>query len=159
MASVLLFGAIAMVAGSLTFGAITDYLRRFGVQPIMICGTGMLIFIGFQVLMVSDLPVSPYLIAMGFSFFGTSTTMNYAIVAQSVSPELAGRVSSSFNLVVFVLAFCLQWLMGVVLNLWPVAQGAGHPPEAYQWSLGLMIALQVPGFLLWLSFRPWQRKV
>ncbi len=159
MANVLLFGAIAMVAGSLTFGTITDYLRRFGVQPIMVCGAGMVIFIGFQMLMASGLPVSPYIVAMGFSFFGTSTTMNYAIVAQSVSPELAGRVSSSFNLVVFVLAFFLQWLMGVVLNLWPVAQGAGHPLEAYQWSLGLMIALQLPGVLLWLGFRPWRRAV
>jgi hypothetical protein len=95
---------------------------------------------------------------MGFSFFGTSTTMNYAIVAQSVSPELAGRVSSSFNLVVFVLAFVLQWLMGEILNLWP-ASGQGHPVEAYRWSLGVMIALQVPGVLLWLSFKPWELKI
>ncbi|MEE4693393.1 MFS transporter [Pseudomonas alliivorans] len=158
MAGVLLFGAVAMVAGSLAFGTITDYLRRFGVQPIMVCGTGMAIFIGVQVLMISGLPVSPYLIAMGFSFFGTSTTMNYAIVAQSVSPELAGRVSSSFNLVVFVLAFILQWLAGAVLNFWPTLDGVAHPPEAYQWSLGLMIALQVPGLLLWMSFRPWKLK-
>ncbi|NYS43060.1 MFS transporter [Pseudomonas syringae pv. actinidiae] len=81
MASVLVgSGAIAMVGG------VSDVRRdhrlpaQFGVQPIMICGTGMVIFIGFQVLMASGLPVSPYLIAMGFSFFGTSTTMNYAIV-------------------------------------------------------------------------------
>ncbi|WP_122314394.1 MFS transporter [Pseudomonas cichorii] len=159
MASVLLFGTVAMVAGSLAFGVITDYLRRFGVQPIMVCGSGMLVFIVFQILMASGLPVSPYLIAMGFSFFGTSTTMNYAIVAQSVAPDLAGRVSSSFNLLVFVLAFFLQWLMGIVLNLWPVGEGAGHPVEAYQWSLGLMIALQLPGLLLWLSFKPWKTNV
>ncbi|WP_122209249.1 MFS transporter [Pseudomonas viridiflava] len=159
MARVLLFSAVAMTAGSLVFGAVTDYLRRFGVQPIMVCGSGMAIFLGFQWLMISGLPVSPYLIAMGFSFFGTSTTMNYAIVAQSVSPELAGRVSSSFNLVVFALAFLLQWLMGAVLNLWPAANDAAHPVPAYQWALGLLIALQVPGLLLWMSFRPWKLKV
>lgn len=157
MANTLLWGTVAMVAGSLAFGSLTDYLRRFGVQPIMVCGAGVSIFIVFQSLMISGLPVSPLLIAMGFSFFGTSTTMNYAIVAQSVSPELAGRVSSSFNLVVFVLAFVLQWLMGEILNLWP-ATGHGHPVEAYQWSLGVMIALQVPGMLLWLSFKPWELK-
>ncbi|EPA96891.1 MFS transporter [Pseudomonas umsongensis] len=158
MAQILLWGTVAMVAGSLAFGSITDYLRRFGVQPIMVCGGGVSIFIAFQLLMISGLPVSPLLIAMGFSFFGTSTTMNYAIVAQSVSPELAGRVSSSFNLVVFVLAFVLQWLMGEILNLWP-ASGQGHPVEAYRWSLGVMIALQVPGVLLWLSFKPWELKI
>jgi MFS family permease len=157
MANTLLWGTVAMVAGSLAFGSITDYLRRFGVQPIMVCGAGVSIFIVFQSLMISGLPISPLLIAMGFSFFGTSTTMNYAIVAQSVSPELAGRVSSSFNLVVFVLAFVLQWLMGEILNLWP-ATGQGYPVEAYQWSLGVMIALQVPGVLLWLSFKPWELK-
>ncbi|WP_223465466.1 MFS transporter [Pseudomonas sp. GL-RE-26] len=157
MANTLLWGTVAMVAGSLAFGSITDYLRRFGVQPIMVCGTGVSIFIVFQSLMISGLPVPPLLIAMGFSFFGTSTTMNYAIVAQSVSPELAGRVSSSFNLVVFVLAFVLQWLMGEILNLWP-ASGQGHPVEAYQWSLGVMIALQAPGLMLWLSFKPWELK-
>lgn len=157
MANTLLWGTVAMVAGSLAFGSITDYLRRFGVQPIMVCGAGVSIFIVFQSLMISGLPVSPLLIAMGFSFFGTSTTMNYAIVAQSVSPELAGRVSSSFNLVVFVLAFVLQWLMGEILNLWP-ATGQGHPVEAYQWSLGVMIVLQIPGMLLWLSYKPWKLK-
>jgi MFS family permease len=158
MANTLLWGTVAMVAGSLAFGSITDYLRRFGVQPIMVCGAGVSIFIAFQTLMISELPVSPLLIAIGFSFFGTSTTMNYAIVAQSVSPELAGRVSSSFNLVVFALAFVLQWLMGEILNLWP-SSGQGHPVEAYQWSLGVMIALQVPGILLWLSFKPWELKI
>lgn len=155
MASTLLWGTVAMVAGSLAFGSITDYLRRFGVQPIMVCGTGVAIFIGFQILMISGLPVAPLLIAMGFSFFGTSTTMNYAIVAQSVPPELAGRVSSSFNLVVFVLAFALQWLMGEILNAWP-STGPGHSAIAYQWTLGCMIALQIPGILLWLSFKPWK---
>nr|WP_245217833.1 hypothetical protein [Pseudomonas eucalypticola] len=155
MASTLLWGTVAMVAGSLAFGSITDYLRRFGVQPIMVCGTGVAIFIGFQILMISGLPVAPLLIAMGFSFFGTSTTMNYAIVAQSVPPELAGRVSSSFNLVVFVLAFALQWLMGEILNAWP-STGPGHSAIAYQWTLGCMIALQIPGMLLWLSFKPWK---
>ena len=157
MANTLLWGTVAMVAGSLTFGSITDYLRRFGVQPIMVCGTGVAVFIGFQVLMISGLAIPPLLIAMGFSFFGTATTMNYAIVAQSVPAELAGRVSSSFNLVVFVLAFILQWLMGALLNLWP-ATSSGHPMIAYQWSLGTMIGLQIPGILLWLTFRPWKRE-
>ena len=45
MANTLLWGTVAMVAGSLAFGSITDYLRRFGVQPIMVCGFGIFIFI------------------------------------------------------------------------------------------------------------------
>ncbi|WP_455426537.1 MFS transporter [Dryocola sp. LX212] len=157
MATVLMYGTVAMVAGSLSFGWLTDSLRKFGVQPIMICGTGVCIFVFFQALMISGMPVPPWLIAVGFSFFGTSTTMNYAIVAQSVSPELAGRVSSSFNLVVFVLAFIVQWIVGGVIGHWQSINDS-YPAVAYQWSLGLLIVLQLPGLLLWLTFKPWRRE-
>ncbi|MDF0606332.1 MFS transporter [Neisseriaceae bacterium TC5R-5] len=157
MANTLMYGTVAMVAGSLSFGWLTDYLRKFGVQPIMICGGGVVIFVFFQVLMISGLPVPPWLITVGFSFFGTATTMNYAIVAQSVTPELAGRVSASFNLVVFVLAFALQWLVGGVIAHWSNV-GGSYPIVAYQWSLSLLVALQIPGLLLWMTFRPWQRR-
>ncbi|MHA1066988.1 MFS transporter [Enterobacter ludwigii] len=156
MATALMAGTVAMVAGSLFFGWLTDHLRRYGVQPIMICGGGVAIFVLLQVLMLSGIAVSPLAITMGFSFFGTAATMNYAIVAQSVEPTLAGRVSASFNLLVFVLAFVVQWLMGAVISHWGSADGH-FPVVAYQWSLGLLIALQVPGLLLWLTFRPWKR--
>lgn len=156
MADTLMYGTIAMVVGSLSFGWLTDYLRKFGVQPIMICGGGVVTFVIFQILMISGLPVPPWLIIVGFSFFGTSTTMNYAIVAQSVAPDLAGRVSASFNLVVFVLAFFVQWLVGGVIDQWHNTAGS-YPVVAYQWSLGLLIALQIPGLLLWLTFKPWKR--
>lgn len=156
MANALMYGTVAMVAGSLSFGWLTDYLRKFGVQPIMVCGGGVVAFVVFQVLMISGLPISPILITVGFSFFGTATTMNYAIVAQSVASDLAGRVSASFNLVVFLLAFAVQWLVGGVIDYWG-SVGEGYPVEAYQWSLGLLIALQVPGLLLWLTFKPWRR--
>ncbi|MBS0898123.1 MFS transporter [Pantoea dispersa] len=158
MANALMAGTVAMVAGSLSFGWLTDYLRRYGVQPIMICGGGVAIFVLFQVLMLSGLPVSPFVITMGFSFFGTAATMNYAIVAQSVKPELAGRVSASFNLIVFVLAFAVQWIMGAVIGHWGAINGS-WPLVAYQWSLLFLIALQLPGLILWLTFKPWKRKL
>lgn len=157
MASVLLWATAAMIAGSLAFGTITDRLRQYGVQPIMVCGTGVIIFVGFQLLMVSGLTISPYIIAVGFSFFGASAALNYAIIAQSVAPELSGRVSSSFNLVVFILAFSLQWLMGAILSLWP-SEAGNYPIVAYQWSFGIMVALQLPGILLWFCFKPWGLK-
>ena len=156
MATALMAGTVAMVAGSLFFGWLTDHLRRYGVQPIAICGGGVAIFVLLQVLMLSGVAVSPLVITTGFSFFGTAATMNYAIVAQSVEPTLAGRVSASFNLLVFVLAFVVQWLMGAVIGHWGSTDGH-FPVIAYQWSLGLLIALQVPGLLLWLTFRPWKR--
>lgn len=156
VANVLLAGTMAMVAGSLAFGWITDYLRKFGFKPIIVCGAGIWIFVLFQFLMVSATSINPYIIAVGFSFFGTATTMNYAIVAQSVPVQLTGRVSTSFNLLVFLLAFAVQWGVGSMLNLWTPENGV-YPKVAYQYALGIILALQIPGLLLWLTFKPWVR--
>lgn len=155
VANVLLAGAMAMVAGSLFFGWLTDYLGRFGVKPLLVCGGGIWIFLAVQAMMAGGFHIDPYVAAVGFSFFGTATTMNYAIVAQSVPTHLTGRVSTSFNLVVFLLAFVVQWGMGVIINLWTPEQGA-YPALAYQYAFGIIAALQIPGLLLWLSFKPWR---
>lgn len=156
VANVLLAGTVAMVAGSLAFGTITDYLRRFGVKPILVCGAGIWVFVLFQFLMVYATDINPFVVALGFGFFGTATTMNYAIVAQSVPAQLTGRVSTSFNLLVFLLAFVVQWGMGSILNHWIPETGA-YPRQAYRYAFGIILALQIPGLLLWLTFRPWAR--
>lgn len=156
VANVLLAGTVAMVAGSLAFGWITDYLRIFDVKPILVCGVGIWVFALFQFLMVGASNINPFVAAVGFSFFGTATTMNYAIVAQSVPVHLTGRVSTSFNLLVFLLAFVVQWGMGSILNYW-MPDGGAYPRVAYQYALGIILALQIPGLVLWLTFKPWVR--
>lgn len=155
-ANALMAGTMAMVAGALAFGALTDYLRKRGYRPLLVCGAGIWCFLLFQCLMIADTGINPMIVAVGFSFFGTATTMNYAVVAQSVPPHLTGRVSTSFNLLVFLLAFVLQWGIGSVINLWTPAGGA-YPAAAYRSALAILLALQLPGLLLWLTFKPWQK--
>ncbi len=159
VAQTLFVGALAMVVGSLSFGWITDRLRQFGYRPILVCGGGTAIFLLFQFAMVlgpQRLALTPFWIAVGFSFFGTAAAMNYAIVAQSVPSHLTGRVSTSFNLLVFLLAFAVQWGLGGVLSLWDAQQGS-YPEQAYRYAFGLNLLLQIPGILLWLTFKPWVR--
>lgn len=157
VASALFAGSVGMVAGALGFGWLTDVLSRRGIQPLFVCGLGTCIFGLTQALMVWAVPVAPLLIAVAFSFFGAATMMNYAIIAQSVPSHLTGRVSTSFNLVAFLLAFVLQWGLGEIINQWPATEGH-YPLVAYQVGLGVILALQIPGMLLWLSFRSWRRK-
>lgn len=158
-AQVLFAATLAMVAGSLSFGWITDAVRKYGFKPMLVCGPGTALFLLFQLLMVlgpETLALPPWILAVGFSFFGTATTMNYAIVAQSVPKHLTGRASTSFNLLVFLLAFVVQWGLGLLINQWPAEQGH-YPQTAYRVALGLNLLLQLPGMLLWLSFKPWRR--
>lgn len=160
VAQVLFWSTAAMVAGSLSFGALTDWLARHRVRPITVCGGGLAVFLLCQLLMLwpTSLPFhAPFwVLAVAFSFFGTAGAMNYAILAQGMPAALTGRVSTSFNLLIFLAAFGLQWGLGAVINLWPSANG-GYPEAAYQTALAVCLAVQVPGLLLWLGFRPWRR--
>ena len=155
VAQVLFWSTVAMVAGSLSFGALTDWLARHRVRPITVCGAGVAVFLSVQLLMLWPSGVPFWLLAMAFSYFGTAGAMNYAILAQGMPAALTGRVSTSFNLLIFLAAFGLQWGLGAVINLWSSANGS-YPEAAYQTALAVCLAVQVPGLLLWLGFKPWQ---
>ena len=155
VAEVLFWSTAAMVAGSLSFGALTDWLARHRVRPVTVCGGGLAVFLLVQVLMLWPVGVPFWLLAVTFSYFGTAGAMNYAILAQGMPTGLTGRVSTSFNLLIFLAAFALQWGLGAVINLWP-ANGGAYPEAAYQTALAVCVAVQLPGLLLWLGFKPWQ---
>lgn len=155
VAQVLFWSTAAMVAGSLSFGALTDWLARHRVRPVTVCGAGVAVFLLVQGLMLWPSGVPFWLLAVAFSFFGTAGAMNYAILAQGMPAALTGRVSTSFNLLIFLAAFGLQWGLGAVINQWPADHGS-YPEAAYQTALAVCLAVQVPGLLLWLGFKPWQ---
>ena len=62
--------------------------------------------------------------------------------------QYAGRVTTSSNLVVFLVIFAGQWAMGKVVDLWP-RTAAGYAPDGYSWAFGALFILQLAG-LAWL---------
>jgi len=155
-AGVLFWGTVGMVLGSLTWGTVADRLQRHRVRTVTVCGVGLLLFAVCQALMLlPQTNATAPLLAVAFCFLGTASALNYAIVAQTMPMQLTGRVSTSFNLLIFFAGFALQWGLGAVINQWTADQGA-YPVEAYQTALGACLLAQLPGLVLWLSFNPWQ---
>lgn len=155
MADVLFAATAAMIAGSVFFGWISDKLRRQGYGPMLVCGGGLWVFVAVQALMVFVPGIDGTMaavLAVAFSFFGMSASMNFAIVAQSVPQHLTGRASTAFNLLVCLLAFLLQWWLGGLLKMWAPVDGH-YPVQAYQYALGALLLLQIPGLLLWTRFK------
>ena len=157
-AQVLFWGTVGMVAGTVTWGAVADRLRRHRIRPAMVCGSGMSAFLVCQALMLGpQTTTSAALLAVAFTFFGTACSLNYAIIAQTLPSHLSGRVSTSFNLLIFAAAFLFQWGLGAVISLWPADPTTGaYPLAAYQMAWLACLALQLPGWLLWLGMRPWR---
>ncbi|CDH23585.1 MFS transporter [Xenorhabdus bovienii] len=151
LTSVYLFvGMGAVVVGSLSVGAITEWAGKFNINPMEVGGIGIALFLTIQVLCVFNIvPLLPVL-SVGFTLIGTIAGLEYTIVAQNVSPAMTGRAATCLNLLILFGAFLTQTVFGVIIDFWSV-DAAGHYPQiAYQVAFGFMILLQAPGFIKWL---------
>jgi len=50
----------------------------------------------------------------------------------AASRRRCGALNTTVNSFVFLAMFLGQWLVGLVLELWP-RSGAANPPQAYHW--------------------------
>lgn len=80
---------------------------------------------------------------LGFGFFGTAGILNYAVLSQSFPKHQAGRCNTALNLLVFVAAFIAQWLIGVIINLWPTSAAGGYSPIGCQVAFFMLIVCQL----------------
>ncbi len=149
----LLIAAAATVLGYVAMGSIASKLQRFGISSRTVSLTGLSLFLLVQVAIVLQVPIPSTILWCLFGFIGTSGSLMYATLLQYFPKHLAGRVITSLNLLLFVSIFALQWLMGIIVDLWPLTAQGHSPIHAYQWAFSLAIVLQIGGFIWYLLKR------
>jgi predicted MFS family arabinose efflux permease len=141
-AGVLFWAAAAMAAGYVVIGFITERLSRGGIKPMTTAVWGMFLFMLVQALiMVGPLRWATAL-WMLFGFIGTTGVITYPALAMNFPPQLAGRVSTGLNVLVFFAAFSAQWGIGAVIALFPVTAAGNYAPQGYQTSLAVLLGIQ-----------------
>jgi len=135
--------SIAMIVGYFAFGAIAERLSRRGIQPMSVASAGLLAFIFVQSLLVMKSTSLTLPIWLLFGFSGTVSILPYAVLSQSFPMHLAGRAHTSLNLLVFLAAFAAQWVIGLIINLWPQIATGGYQTAGYSAGFGLIVALQI----------------
>jgi predicted MFS family arabinose efflux permease len=157
-ASVLLCYALGMMAGHLLTGQAASAAQARGIEPMLIPFLGIAAMAVFQGVLITQ-PRNPLLLHalwFGFAFAGSCGPVVYAALAQRFPPELTGRVATALNGSMLALVFVLQYLIGVILDLWPRAPGGSWSADGYSWALGLTLLLQ--GLtVLWLVAAPRRR--
>lgn len=143
VANGLLMIAAAMIVGFALLGAVAERLSRLGIKPLYVAVSGMSVFMVVQALIILQWTSLTLPIWILFGFFGTTGVITYALLSQSCPENLAGRVNTGLNMMVFVVAFAGQWGIGEVINLWATVADGGYAPVAYQAGFGLMLGLQV----------------
>jgi MFS family permease len=148
VATHLQYAAMAMVAGYTGFALASDALRRRGLPPMVVATTGMILATAVQVALLLGLPLPPVIAWVLYPLFASASVMIYAILSQGFAPEMAGRVNTAANLLMFVVAFALQWGLGSVIGAFPPGPHGGYAPEGHRLALGIVVVGQVAA-LLW----------
>ena len=148
----LLVMAIALSLGALLWGVAVDRLRRRGVGPRALLGLVAMIFIAAQLALILRLPLPSYVPWIVVAAVGAGTVLSYAILAEYFPTELAGRANAALNLFHIGGAFVVQYMTGLVIQLW--APIDGHYPEiAYQTAFAFNVGLQIAA-AIWFA-RAW----
>jgi len=158
-ADTLLLIASAMMLGFLGMGFLAERLARIGIPAMQVSAAGMSLFMLVQAMIIL-LPGEGWFVAAWilFGFFGTSGIIQYAALSQQFPRNLAGRVNTALNLLVFACIFFLQWITGVIIELWPKSSMALYPPQSFQAAFGLLLTLQVAALVWFLLTKTEQRR-
>ena len=154
---VLFWAAASLTAGYIGLGLIAENLAQRGISILHTAVTGMGIFMGIQIFIVFQVPIAPTLLWVLFGFFGTAGILSYSALSSSFPRTLSGRVTTSINLLVFVGAFILQWLVGAIINLWEVSAAGNYHPSGYKAGFLTILCLQLAG-LSWCLFSGFKKR-
>ncbi len=141
--------ALSLTISYFTMGTIASWVNRRGGSTVAVSAVGMVIYLFVQVLVAFDLNPWPMTTWILYAAFGTCGGLMYAAFTQVFPARLAGRVNTALNLLVFIYAFAIQWGMGAVINLWPVAADGGFAAEGYGAGFTIALLLQVLTLVWW----------
>jgi MFS family permease len=146
-ADIQLYATAATAVGFASSGIIAGACRRVGVSDFVSAGVTSLMFAlvcGWIAFGAAAHPVLPWIL---FGFLGACPIQYLPVMVASFPSDYAGRVTTSSNLLVFLVIFAGQWAMGKVVDLWP-RTAAGYSPDGYTWAFGALFILQLAG-LAW----------
>jgi predicted MFS family arabinose efflux permease len=143
VAVILAWMAAGFILGTLTTGLAADRLARRGVSLLVIAPAFVVVFLVAQTPLVFNWTGAPGLAWFVFGMFGQAAILLYPWLATYFGGvAAAGRSNAALNVLVFSAAFCVQYAVGVVLDLWPKGAAGGYAPAGYQVAFGLCLAVQ-----------------
>ena len=140
-----------MFAGVIGFGALADKLQTFGIKLISVYSVGVLLSIFVQLLIASECVSVATILCAAFGVFGSSTLLVYALLGQMFPRDMAGKVNTAQNMLIFIGAFGVQWCIGLIINYWPILGEGKYDPAGHQAALFVIIFLEILAFLWFLS--------
>ncbi len=154
----LLFMALAFMVGILSVGIIADRLGRRGIGPVQVLlGFNIIYFIA-QALIVFRIGPLMFPAWLAVAAFGQVAVLAFPWFAAHIGKDLAGRANATINFSMFVVAFATQYLVGIIIGLFP-ASASGYSPDGYSWAIGVFLVAQIVAFIWYLAGSPHKERM
>lgn len=144
--------SVVLTGGAWLFGMTVHSVKRRGSGAETTLAMASVLFIAAELALILRAPLPSILPWSVVAIVGTATVVSFAVIADYVPAELAGRANGALNVLHFGWAFLAQYATGLILEQWPVSDGH-RPVEAYQVAFGINVILQIAA-LVWFA-RPW----
>ncbi len=149
VANAMLFFNLGMFAGVVGFGILADQLQKFGLGLLAVVRFGVASSIVVQIMFAAEFVSLAGIWCAAFGFFGSSTLLVYALLAQNFPSHMVGKVNTAQNMLIFISAFILQWGIGIIIDFWPAVGDGRYDPLGHQVAFIFVITLEVLAFI-WL---------
>jgi MFS family permease len=106
----------AMIVSYALIGLLATRLARRGIAPIYLLGGGIAMAQLILLLIITQAFEQHYLLWIAYGVFSSFGTLAYAVMSAGFPVALSGRANTTYNLMVFIGAFSLQWGMGVLIE-------------------------------------------
>lgn len=154
VAQQLFWMAAAFFVGILSSGAIADWFKRHrGVSELDVMLGFLSAFMVAQLLIIIDWPPLRTLAWLSFGMAGQVAILAFPWLSAHFGAATSGRANTAMNLLIFVVAFLAQWLMGWVIDYFPRTTTGGYPPAAYQTAFGAALLLELLALAWFLANR------
>ena len=138
----------AYACGNFAFGWVAQQRKRRGKSVMPLIVGGVAILIAMQIGLAAQITALAIPLWIGVSIFLSASYAIYPLVTENFDASFAARTSSALNFLVFLSVFFIQWLIGIVIELFPLADKGGFSSTAHSWAFAIGIAIQILG-LTW----------
>lgn len=143
VAEYLFMTAAAFFVGILLTGVVTDWLGRRGVSILNVMLGFALVFFAAQAGIITHWIPGMWFFWMVFGMLGQVAILAYPWLSSHYGAALSGRANTAMNLFIFGCAFAVQYLIGVIIDLYPKSADGSYDPQGFQTGFGVFLGLQL----------------
>ena len=149
----LLVMALAMSCGMLLNGTIADVLTSVGLPLALVMAVGFSSLLISQLVLVTEFAPRAFWPWAVMGFTGNVGALAYPLLIRQFPSSVSARAISVLAMCNFGLAFMVQFLLGLILDLWGQTADGAYPAVAYGVGIGLFLGLQALTFVWFLLSR------